>query len=101
MSALLLIVIVFVLANLPWLTERFFLAFALSKEKSVLLRLVELLSFYVLSLVIATMAEMQFSGDVHVHVQEWEFFWSTFFAYLVLSVPGVVYRYQWLPLSQK
>jgi len=99
MSALLLIVIVFVLANLPWLTERFFLAFALSKEKSVLLRLVELLSFYVLSLVIATMAEMQFSGDVH--VQEWEFFWSTFFAYLVLSVPGVVYRYQWLPLARK
>jgi len=99
MSSLLLIIIVFVLANLPWLTERFFLAFAMPKGKSVLLRLVELLSFYLLSLVVAAMAEMQFSGDIH--IQEWEFFWSTFFAYLVLSVPGVVYRYQWLPLSQK
>ncbi len=99
MSSLVLIIIVLVLANLPWLTERFFLFIAMPKGKSVSLRLVELLSFYLLSLVVAAMAEMQFSGDIH--KQEWEFFWSTFFAYLVLSVPGVVYRYQWLPLSRK
>lgn len=99
MSPLVLIAVILVLANIPWLTERFFIAFAISGGKSVLLRLIELLSFYVLSLIVATMAEMQFSGDVH--VQQWEFFWSTFCAYLVLSVPGVVYRYQWLPLSRK
>ena len=99
MSPLLLIAVILVFANIPWLTERFFLAFTMPNGKSVLMRLIELLSFYVLSLVVATMAEIQFSGDVH--VQQWEFFWSTFCAYLVLSVPGVVYRYQWLPLSRK
>ena len=99
MSSSVLILVVLILANIPWLTERFFIAFAIPSGKSVLLRLIELLTFYVLSLVVAAMAEMQFSGDIH--VQEWEFFWTTFCAYLVLSVPGLIYRYQWLPLSRK
>jgi|TARA_B100000795_G_scaffold149884_1_gene112255 hypothetical protein len=94
-----LIIVVLVLANIPWLTERFFLVFVIAGGKTILLRLVELLAFYLLSLVVATMVEMQFSGDVH--TQEWEFFWSTFCAYLVLSVPGLIYRYQWLPLTLK
>ena len=99
MSPFMLIIVVLVLANIPWLTERFFFVFIIAGGKTVLLRLVELLVFYLLSLVVAAMVEMQFSGDVH--VQEWEFFWSTFCAYLVLSVPGLIYRYQWLPLTRK
>ena len=99
MSPFMLIIVVLVLANIPWLTERFFLIFVIAGGKTVLLRLVELLAFYLLSLVVAAMVEMQFSGNVH--AQEWEFFWSTFCAYLVLSVPGLIYRYQWLPLTRK
>ena len=47
-----LIIVVLVLANIPWLTERFFFVFIIAGGKTVLLRLVELLVFYLLSLVI-------------------------------------------------
>ncbi len=99
MSALMLILMAFVIANLPWLTERLFFVIPLSTGKPFWLRLVELIAFYLVSLLVAIWAEMQFSGDVH--PQEWEFFVTTFCAYLVLAVPGVVYRYQWLALNTK
>jgi hypothetical protein len=42
---------------------------------------------------------MQFAGDVY--SQQWEFFVTTFCLFLVLATPGVIYRYQWLPMQQK
>ncbi len=100
MSPISLILLFFVIANLPWFTERLFLAIPLAKNKSVFLRLIELIAFYFVSLVIATIFESRFSGG-EVHPQTWEFFVTTFCLFLVLSVPGVVYRYQWLPLAEK
>ena len=99
MSPLLLILVTLIIANVPWFTERLFLAFQMEKGKSWGWRLLELLVFYFLSLVIATMSEMRFSGDVH--PQQWEFFATTFCAFLVLSVPGLIYRYQWLAIARK
>lgn len=99
MSALMLILVAFIIANLPWFTERLFLVIPLSQGKAFWLRLVELTVFYLLSLLIAIWAETEFSGNVH--QQEWEFFVTTFCAFLVLAVPGVVYRYQWLSLGEK
>ncbi len=96
MSPLTLILLFLVIANLPWFTERFLLVIP-KENKSVLLRLLELVVYYFISLIIATVFESRFSGG-EVHPQSWEFFVTTFSLFLVLSVPGVVYRYQWIPL---
>lgn len=99
MSSTTLILLFLIIANLPWFTERVFLVFPLNKVKSVLVRLIELIVFYFASLLIAIAAEIQFSGDVF--PQQWEFFVTTFCLFLVLSVPGVIYRYQWLQMGEK
>ena len=98
MSSTALILIFFVIANLPWLTDRIFLVYPI-KHKSVLIRLIELVIYYLASLLIAIAAETHFSGDIF--PQQWEFFVTTFCLFLVLSVPSVIYRYQWLPMTEK
>lgn len=55
--------------------------------------------FYIVSLLIAVAFELKFSGDIH--EQAWEFFVTTFCLFLVLAVPGVIYRFQWLPMQKK
>lgn len=99
MSSTALILIFLVIANLPWITERVFLVYPLQRSKPVIVRLIELIVFYFASLLIAIAAEIQFSGDVF--PQTWEFFVTTFCMYLVLAVPGVIYRYQWLAITKK
>ncbi len=99
MSPITLILLFLVIANLPWFTERFLLVIP-RENKSIFLRIIELVVYYFISLMIATLFESRFSGG-EVHPQTWEFFVTTFCLFLVLSVPGVVYRYQWLPLNAK
>jgi hypothetical protein len=99
MSPLVLILLFFIIANLPWFTGGLLLVIPLKKVKSVFIRLVELVIYYFISLLVAIAAEIEFSGDVF--PQQWEFFVTTFCLFLVLSVPGVVYRYQWLPMQKK
>jgi hypothetical protein len=99
MSSTTLILLFFIIANLPWISERAFLVIPLTKAKSAWLRLLELVIFYFVSLLIAIAAEIQFSGEVF--PQQWEFFVTTFSAFLVLAVPGVIYRYQWLTMKHK
>ena len=99
MSSTMLILLFLLIANLPWFTERVFLVYPLKSVKSVLIRLIELFVYYFVSLLIAITAEIQFSGEVF--PQQWEFFVTTFCLFLVLSVPGVIYRYQWLPMQRK
>lgn len=99
MSPTTLILLFFIIANIPWISERAFLVIRLTNEKSPWLRLFELIVFYFASLLIAIAAEIQFSGEVF--PQHWEFFVTTFCAFLVLAVPGVIYRYQWLPMQHK
>jgi len=99
MSASMLILVAFIIANIPWFTERLFFAFPLENGKQVWHRLLEIVVFYFVSLFIAIWAETQYSGDVH--VQEWEFFATTFCVFLVLATPGFIYRYQWLSASGK
>jgi hypothetical protein len=48
---------------------------------------------------IAIAFETRYAGDIY--PQNWEFFVTTFSLFLVFAVPGVVYRYQWLPLQEK
>ena len=98
MSVSALIFIFFVMANLPWLTDRLFLFFPLKNGKSIIFRIMELVLFYGLSLLVAMLAEIRFSGEVF--SQEWEFFVVTFCLFLVLSVPGIIYRFEWLPMQK-
>lgn len=99
MSPIVLIILFLFIANIPWFTERALLVIPLNNVKSIFIRLVELVIFYFVSLLIAIAAEIQFSGDIF--PQQWEFFVTTLCLFLVLSVPGVVYRYQWLPMQEK
>lgn len=99
MSSATLIIAATFIANFPWVTERLFGLFMLKNEKSAWFRLLELLIFYFISLIAAIMVETKFDGGVH--TQDWEFFVITFCGFIVLAVPGVIYRYQWLPLKQK
>jgi len=99
MSSITLILLFLVIANLPWFTERVFLVYRLKSVKSAMIRLIELVVYYFVSLLIAIAAEIQFSGDVF--PQQWEFFVTTFCLFLVLAVPGVIYRYQWLAMQRK
>ena len=98
MSATTLILLFFIIANLPWLSERLFCIYPLKATKRAILRLVEMLVFYLVSLLIAIAFELRFSGEIY--PQGWEFFTVTFCLFLVLAVPGVVYRYQWLAMQK-
>jgi hypothetical protein len=98
MSVWLMIALFLLLANLPWIGDRVFFIFTM-KSKPVWVRLIELLVYYLLSLLLAIAFEQRFSGDIY--PQGWEFFVTTFSLFLVLAVPGVVYRYQWLPMQKK
>ena len=86
------------IANLPWIGNRVFFVFPMH-SKPVWVRLVELIVYYLLSLLIGAGFEIRFSGDIY--TQSWEFFVTTLSLFLVLAVPGVVYRYQWLPMQKK
>lgn len=99
MSAATLIIVFFVIANLPWVSDRILCVFPLKSNKKVIFRLLEMMVFYIVSLLIAIAAEMKFSGDVY--PQGWEFITITFCMFLVLAVPGVIYRYQWLTMTKQ
>ncbi len=98
MSIWLMLGLFFILANLPWIGDRVFFVYALER-KSNWIRLFELIVYFFISLGIGIAFETRFSGDVY--TQGWEFFVTIFSLFLVLSVPGVVYRYQWLPMQHR
>ncbi len=98
MSIWLLLFIMFVLANLPWVNSRWFLFIPLKNGKNAWQKVFEVLVYYVMSLMVAMAFEQQFSGDIY--PQQWEFFVTTLSLFLVFSTPGVVYRYQWLPIQK-
>ncbi|WP_438970828.1 DUF2818 family protein [Methylophaga sp.] len=98
MSVWPMIVLFLVIANLPWVGNRVFFVFPM-QNKSSWVRLAELIVYYFLSLLIGILFEIRFSGEVY--TQSWEFFVTTLSFFLVLAVPGVVYRYQWLPMQKK
>ncbi len=102
MSSTALILMFIIIANLPWLTERSFLVGPRQTHKPVVLRLLEWLILYFISLGIALVLEYRFSGEPYPQAwQAWEFYVITFCLFLVLAVPGVIYRYQWLPIKHK
>ncbi len=98
MLSITLMLLFFILANLPWINERFLLVFVLKEGKPIVTRLLELVMLYFASLLIAMVVEVRFSGAVF--TQQWEFFVVTFCLFVLLSVPGIVYRFQWLVIDK-
>jgi hypothetical protein len=99
MLEIMLISFFLILANLPWFTSRVFCFFPVTTIKSPKIRLIELLVYYGIVMLVGRAIEMDFSGEVY--PQQWEFFVTTFSVFLVLSAPGVIYRYQWLTSQRK
>jgi len=79
-------------ANLPWLTERTLLVFApMEPAKPVWLRLLEWLILYLILGGVAIGLEIKATGGSH--AQAWEFYWVTFFLFMIFALPGFIYRH--------
>ncbi|MBU3725224.1 MAG: DUF2818 family protein [Burkholderiaceae bacterium] len=88
-AALLLLVLAACLANLPFVTERFFLVLS-RPVKTVWWRLFELLVYYGLFIAIGRGLE---SYVGRLQSQAWQFYAITLLVFTVLAYPGFVFRY--------
>lgn len=83
------LLVAFVAANLPWLSERFLLLVKLNKNAG--WRWLEWLVCYGLSGLFALALEHKMTGEVH--VQQWEFYLATLCLFVVFALPGFIYHY--------
>ncbi|MGR8935061.1 MAG: DUF2818 family protein [Gammaproteobacteria bacterium] len=84
------LVIAFLAANLPWLSERF-LGVIILPRKNGRLRWLEWLLLYVLTGLLAFALEYKVTGTGH--AQDWEFYVTTFCLFMVFGLPGFIYHY--------
>ena len=77
-------------ANLPFLTQRLFLVAPLAAKKSLGLRLLELVVYYLLVGAIGLLLERNMG---RIAPQGWEFYAITASLFLTLAFPGFVWRY--------
>lgn len=77
-------------ANLPFLNNRLLAVFPTKHPKGLLLRLGELVGFYLLIGGIGLALE-QSAGQIY--TQRWEFYATTGALFLTLAFPGFVFRY--------
>lgn len=83
-----------VVANLPWLSERWLLVIARPdrRAKPFWLRLIEWGLLYGLIAGMGFGVEFKMTGTVH--AQDWEFYAVTLCLFAVSALPGFIYRYQ-------
>lgn len=94
------IVIAFIAANLPWITERLFGLIALkSEKKSAWVSIAEWLVLYFLVGLVALGLEKKFTSEIY--SQDWEFYASTLCLFLVFALPGFIYRFDLKRLLKK
>lgn len=94
------IVVAFVAANLPWISERLFGLIAVkSGKKSAWLCLLEWFILYLLIGMVALGIEKKFTSDIY--SQDWEFYASTLCLFLVFALPGFIYRFDLKHLLQR
>jgi hypothetical protein len=79
-----------VAANLPFLTQRLFLALRLAQGKSLAWRLLELLAYYLLVGLLGLLLERNVG---RIAPQGWEFYAVTAALFVTLAFPGFVWRY--------
>ena len=80
-------------ANLPFINNRLFFFKLVKKgeKKPVYIRLLELIVLYFIVGLLGMFLENKVNGQIH--AQDWEFYAVTFFMFLVLAMPGFIYRY--------
>ena len=80
----------FLLANLPWFTEKLFVMKSLTKEKSFAIRLMEWFVYYLIIGNAALGLETKLNGVRH--EQGWEFYVVTLCLFMVFALPGVIFQ---------
>ena len=94
------ILVAFIAANLPWITDRFFGLIELkSDSKSVWLSFLEWFTLYILIGMLALGLEKKFTSEIY--SQSWEFYASTLCLFLVFALPGFIYRFDLKHLLQR
>lgn len=94
MTQTIILLLAFIAANLPWLSNKLLYAVSLkSNVKSLAWCLLELIVFYFIVGAIGIYAEYITLGQVS--TQGWEFYTVTFSLFLVLAFPGFIYRVLW------
>lgn len=94
-----LLALIFVMANLPWFSNKIFYVLPIKKSGEVLKSkhlgwsLLELLVLYFMMGGVMRYAEHAIFGQIA--TQSWEFYAVTSCIFLVLSFPGFVYRVLW------
>ncbi len=89
-----LLLLAFIIANLPWFSEKLFYLLPLKAgRKSLAWCLFELIVLYTLVGALTAYAEYVVYGQVS--KQGWEFYTVTFSLFLVFAFPGFIYRTLW------
>lgn len=90
-----LLLLAFIIANLPWFSEKLFYLLPLKAgRKSLAWCLFELIVLYTLVGALTAYAEYAIYGQVS--KQGWEFYTVTFSLFLVFAFPGFIYRTLWV-----
>ncbi|MBP7900760.1 MAG: DUF2818 family protein [Gammaproteobacteria bacterium] len=86
------------LATLPWITSRLFVFITLA-HKVFIVRLLEWSVYAFIALMAGWGLEYQLTGSIQ--AQDWEFYVSTLFMFIIMSFPGLIYLMkQGKPVSQ-
>lgn len=96
--AIFFLVVAFLAANVPWLSERFLLIVKL-RCKSGWLRWLEWLLLYMLIGLLAAGLEYKATGTGH--AQDWEFYVTTLCLFMVFGLPGFIYHYDLRKILQE
>ena len=92
-SVWILIVVLFIAANLPWLSERFLIFIQPEgQQKKIWMRLLEWLLLYFICGLLAVGIEKKMTGEVH--TQDWEFYVVGFFLFMIFAFPGFIWRHE-------
>ena len=85
-----LLVLSFIVANMPWLSDKVFLFKSVTK-KSAWWRWLESFVGYLLLIALGLAAEYKSMGTLS--TQDWEFYVVTLCLFVVLALPGFIYCY--------
>jgi Protein of unknown function (DUF2818) len=89
-SVVLVILLAFLAANWPFITQRLFGVLKLAHDKSLFVRLLELIALYFVVGGIGLLLEQRLG---QIAPQKWEFYAITATAFITFAFPGFVWRY--------
>lgn len=89
-SIWLVVLVGFIAANLPFITNRLFVLIALKTPKNLALRFAELVGFYFLTGLLGMLLEQR-AGQIA--PQGWEFYAITGALFITFAFPGFTWRY--------